>query len=116
MANSKVCYLTALLLIEVLTVNGQSLKLSLTHRSVNIVALRCNIEHEVSAIDNPVYYIEKNDGSVQQLPYELQQDRTVMFMLTPQLEGNYFCRNGEGNDESDRVGLVGEFTHYRTLH
>ena len=111
MANSRVCYLTALLLIEVLAVNGQTLVLTLTHRSGNIVALRCNIQYDVDAVDNPVYYIEKNNGSTQRLPYDLQEDRTVMFMITPQLEGKYFCKNGEDSvAESMRLELVGEFT------
>ena len=110
MARSRECCLAALLLLgmwSVLCVSGQDLEISLRQRPQrsNLVTLICRMPHKVNAVENPIYFVLFTEME-EQLEYELEEDRTISFELTPELEGEYFCRaNGE---ESDPIELVGE--------
>ena len=74
----------------------------------NNITLRCADDLGIP-IPNANFFVMRAPGSSRQSLQDLDRDGVIMFTLTPETEGYFFCQNpNPPNDISERLLLAGE--------
>ena len=77
-------------------------------RRENNVTLRC-VDDLPIPIPNANFFVRAPGSSDRQRLPDLDRDGVIMFTLTPEIEGNFFCQNpNPPNDISEQLLLAGE--------
>ena len=77
-------------------------------RSDNTITLRC-VDDLPIRIPNANFFVRAPGTSNRQRLPDLDRDGVIMFTLTPETEGYYFCQNpNPPNDFSEELLLAGE--------
>ena len=73
--------------------------------SNNLITLEC--QSGGSIVANSSYFVQAPGGNSMKLPYTLDSEGSVSFVITPDQEGTYFCRDNSNVESTNDLELVG---------